>query len=392
MQVRWVVAVVAGACALAACQPQPPPLQATDVAAAAGIARTTNDSEGNSVVFDYDGDGTTDLLLGNHGRAPWELFRGDGDGTFTRTQTLRATDRHRCTTADFDTDGRPDLYCSVGAGSGHSASKSNELWLQDEARRFVETPGVWTAVDPSGRGRDSTAFDVDNDPFPDLFVGNAVPVDFPSPNRLWRNVGGLSFLEDTTSGLTQSHGGYCAEPSDYDGDGWDDIFVCGSRAYLYRSTLGVTFQDRAVELGLTTERPWDADWADVDGDGDGDLVLTGTTFVRVWRNDGGGALTPLYRRALQYGRTTAAGDVDADGDLDLWVVQGLTRTDVLLLNDGTGAFAPFTGALPQVSSGNGNQVEAIPDWNGTGRAAFLVTNGFGTGTLGPRQLITFSGG
>lgn len=377
------------ALALSACE-QAPRLVATDIAASAGIARTTNDSEGNSLVFDYDGDGRRDLLLGNHGRAPWELFRNNGNGTFTRTQALPTDDRHRCTTADFDQDTRPDFYCSVGASSGHGTSKANELWLQQPDRTFREQPGAWTAVDPSGRGRDSTAFDVDNDVFPDLFVGNAVPVDFPSPNRLWRNEGGMTFREDTGAGLTQSHGGYCAEPADYDGDGWDDIFVCGDRAYLYRSEAGVRFTDRATALGLTSERPWDADWVDVDADGRIDLVLTGGAFLRVWRNEGNGTFSSRQRVTLDVGRSTGAGDVDEDGDEDLYVVQGERKPDLLLLNDGAGRFARWSGTLPQASGGKGNQVEPIPNWMGTGRAAFLVTNGYGTGTTGPRQFITFS--
>jgi hypothetical protein len=78
-------------------------------------------------------------------------------------------------------------------------------------------------------------------------------------------------------------------------------------------------------------------FAEVDGDGVDDLVLTGGGFVRVWRNVGDGTFRSLYRRTLASGRSSAAGDVDGDGDL-------------------------------------------------------VVTNGFGTGNLGPRQLVTFSGG
>jgi hypothetical protein len=51
--------------------------------------------------------------------------------------------------------------------------------------------------------------------------------------------------------------------------------------------------------------------------------------------------------------------------------------------------AGFAG-LPQATTGDGDTVQAIPDWNGRSRAAFLVDNGHG-GEPGPRQLIEFVG-
>ena len=85
----------------------------------------------------------------------------------------------------------------------------------------------------------------------------------------------------------------------------------------------------------------------------------------------------------------AAGDVNLDGAPDVYVVQGENKLypDIMLINDGDGASFHAT-PIPQVSEGEGDIATAIPSWRGTGRAAFLVTNGKWT-TPGPSQLIVF---
>ncbi|MBE3069678.1 MAG: VCBS repeat-containing protein [Planctomycetes bacterium] len=81
---------------------------------------------------------------------------------------------------------------------------------------------------------------------------------------------------------------------------------------------------------------------DVDGDGDLDLCLTGLGKdgpAALWLNDGKGGFTAgaaLAARAV----SPCFGDVDNDGDLDLWI--GCAGPDVLLTNDGKGAFKPAT--------------------------------------------------
>jgi len=79
--------------------------------------------------------------------------------------------------------------------------------------------------------------------------------------------------------------------------------------------------------------------ADVDGDGDLDLCLTAMGArgeTGVWLNDGAGRFTAGQRLA-QGGVSPCFGDIDNDGDPDLWL--GSAGADRVFTNDGKGRFA-----------------------------------------------------
>jgi tetratricopeptide (TPR) repeat protein len=83
---------------------------------------------------------------------------------------------------------------------------------------------------------------------------------------------------------------------------------------------------------------------DVDGDGDEDVVLCGAGAngaTVLFLNDGKGGLVPGPKLADR-GVAPCLGDVDNDGDLDLWL--GRDGQDLLLLNDGKGHFSPAPNA------------------------------------------------
>jgi len=80
---------------------------------------------------------------------------------------------------------------------------------------------------------------------------------------------------------------------------------------------------------------------DFDGDGDVDLAFVGFYYAWIMRNDGTGQFTienaiPVFNGNNSFVMHLASGDVDNDGDLDLYL-SGFLR-DELLLNDGSGAF------------------------------------------------------
>lgn len=122
-------------------------------------------------------------------------------------------------------------------------------------------------------------------------------------------------------------------------------------------------------------------------------MLVAQPAVEIRLNKSGRFPTTNYALALADGRDVAVGDAEGDGDLDIYVLQGTNATvpDLLLMNQGSGtSYTQFPG-FPQASTGDGSRVQAIPDWKGTRRAAFLVNNGH-EDSLGPRQLIELVGG
>jgi mannosyltransferase len=367
------------------------PLIARDVASEAGIARSVT-THGENCVFDYNRDGVEDLFLSTHDDGPWQLFRGHPDGTFVETNvgTFPTRDRHGCATGDFNGDGRPDIYAAIGACQG-TCTAPKELWIQTADGSFVNRAVQFGVADPGGRGREPITLDANNDRWPDLFTGQAAGVDYPSPNRLWVNDAGREFVN--RAGLpTEEIDEQCDTAGDFDGDGYDELIVCSGAAggnvlRMYDNTRG-RWSVANAKFGVP---PYglDAELADMNGDGRLDLVIATGRLLQVRMNDLGRFPTGSYYLTLSAGRDLAVGDADGDGDQDIYVVQGENGTvpDLLLMNRGSGAsYLSFPG-LPQATKGEGDRVEAIPNWKGTPRAAFVVSNGAAYPQPGPRQLI-----
>lgn len=96
-----------------------------------------------------------------------------------------------------------------------------------------------------------------------------------------------------------------------------------------RTREDVYFRDDAVDAGLTGPVPGcGASWGDVDGDRDDDLYVAGCgqDDDALYRNDGGGSFENIIDQSgiHQSGHTAMGlwGDMDNDGDQDLFIVRG----------------------------------------------------------------------
>jgi hypothetical protein len=354
-----------------------------------------------------DAAGTPDLVLMNHGHVDGSQLVVDDGSRFNLRASFkkvgpagRSWDWHSCAPADFNRDGRMDLYLGAGGCMGTCPSYPKSLYLQNGDGTFTDVASSWGVTEPTGRGRDAEAFDANLDGYPDLFVGNEMPVDHPTPNRFFLNVGGTGMTDATAAyGLPlEEVGGFCVETADYDGDGFVDVLVCGqSRTYLYRNVGGTRFVDAADASGVTPTRLLkDAAFEDLDGDGDLDLLQQTWSSVVVRLNLGGGKFGgDGYRLGTgNGGHDLGTGDADGDGDIDFYAVVsrpgGATSNppDFLMLNHGSGA--SYTRlATPQVTNGNGDTATILPHWRGRKGSLIVVNNGLNGS--GPRQAIEVVG-
>ncbi|MEM9594260.1 MAG: CRTAC1 family protein [Acidobacteriota bacterium] len=156
--------------------------------------------------------------------------------------------------------------------------------------------------------------------------------------------------------LAQFMGGGVAA-GDFDGDGWVDLYVVAGTAgtnLLLRNLGDGTFEDVAAAAGvdLTGTAGSGPTFADLDGDGHLDLVIGDPRGGQPWlfRNRGDGTFEdrsagsglPVFPRVF----SIAAGDVDLDGDLDLFFSQwNVDPADVLWRNDGGLTFSSATAEV-----------------------------------------------
>ncbi len=244
---------------------------------------------------DVDRDGDPDLFSGHHFSSAY-LHTNDGTGVFTvwgLPQFINTPgDRHGMLFADLNGDGFPEAYSTHGGEGGCALCPSDpsELWRGLGGGLFALVPGAGGLADSLGRGRSISAADVDGDGDLDLHVTKAPQV--LSPNSLFRNDGGLSFVDVAGEwGLNEVLGSVGSIFGDLDDDGDPDLLVGGeefSRPTRYFRNEGGHFVDATAATFGSLPVVAGADFGDFDGDLDLDLVICeGSDAVHdAWRAEG----------------------------------------------------------------------------------------------------------
>ncbi|MEM1447976.1 MAG: CRTAC1 family protein [Planctomycetota bacterium] len=365
---------------------------------------------------DVNGDGALDLvLLQGGGRAGCDpladrLYLNDGDGTFTDATAesgLGSGDAGMgALLVDVDGDADLDLYC---ANYG-----LDRLFLNDGDGTFTDATGLlpghdlWsasvTAADPDGDGDLDlyvTSY-LDYDPAkmpPAEELGRyqredpieMLPFAFPGQRNVYlRNTladtGTLGF-EDVTEelGLLDVQGrGMQAVFWDFDRDGDEDLYVANDVSFnvLFRNEGDGTFKDVSFSTGLDDPRGgMGLAVGDVDRDGDEDVFLTNWQLEAnaLYLNGVVSHSGRKRRRASFHDATVKSGigpsgigktswgaelfDLELDGDLDLYVANGYTSPDY----ESTGICVGQTDQL-FVGDGAGRMREACV----LGRRAFSL--------------------
>jgi hypothetical protein len=217
------------------------------------------------------------------------------------------------------------------------------------------------------------------------------PTPSPTPGELPRPSGPIQFMDVTEeAGLRFRHNsgafgkkylpetlGSGAAFLDYDGDGWQDIFLVNSTNWperkgaqtpsaLYRNQGDGTFRDVTREAGLAAPLYGIGVAAgDYDNDGRPDIYVTAVGPDKLFRNAGGGRFEDVTQRAgvgdPGFGTSAAWFDYDRDGRLDLFVanyVEWSPETDVHCTLDGTNKSyctpQKYRGQAPTLYRNRGN--------------------------------------
>ena len=173
--------------------------------------------------------------LGDEGRFPKSLLRNNGDGTFEDvTEAAGLLSFKSSQTAlwfDYDNDGWIDLF--LGNESVGASTNRCELFHNNGNGTFTEC-AIESGVGFIGFVKGACSADFNHDGRPDLFLSV-----LGAPNVLFRNdgpatnSGGKVVWKFTDvareAGVTEPLHSFPCWFFDYDNDGWDDLFVCGYR-------------------------------------------------------------------------------------------------------------------------------------------------------------------
>jgi hypothetical protein len=304
---------------------------------------------GGAAVGDYDGDGDPDVYLCDSYPWPNRLFSNDGDGTFTDvTAASGAGDTgfsHMALFVDLDNDGDQDLVVINDCSDQTTEFPCSQLYRNDGDGTFTNvTEGSgFLPVEPTMGG--ATAGDYDGDGDLDLLVVGW----FYGVTHLYRNDGGFEFT-DVTDDAHVRPDGHASQWTpvfvDVDNDGRQDIFcaVDFGPDYLLHNNGDGTFTDVTTEAGTVhIANDMGVGVADFDEDGDLDLyttnisgqddpdgfctIPTGCNMLYVNRGDGTFEDGTLAHGVgdTWWGWGVWFFDADLDGRRDLLAVNGWTQ-------------------------------------------------------------------
>src|SRR5277367_3216273 len=321
--------------------------------------------------FDADGDGWLDILLVNgkdwtpRGRpSTAALYRNNHDGTFTDITRGSGLDVEMygigVAVADFDNDGRDDLYITALEGDHLFHNEGNGKFKDVTAASGIKNANFATSA---------AWLDYDRDGKVDLFVANYVqwsekgdlwcsldgnvksyctPESYKgTSSKLFHNLGGGRFKDVTDkAGLGDPNSKALGVTIiDFDNDGWPDIFVTNDTQpnKLYHNNKNGTFGEKGISAGVAygedgvARGAMGVDWADYDRSGHPDLLIGNFSnqMLGLYHNEGNGLFVD-EAPASSVGRESLLSltfgvfffDYDLDGYPDILTANGHIEEEI----------------------------------------------------------------
>lgn len=322
---------------------------------------------------------------------------------------------------DFDRDGWIDLYfvnAPTVATAADAKSAPSELWRNNGDGTFTNVTDK-AGVGFPGWGMGVATGDYDNDGWEDLFVSGF------GPDALYRNNGDGTFTDiSTKAGVSDPRWSTGAAFGDYDNDGWLDLFVanylairldalpefgkgkycqfqglevqCGPRGLpgagdsLFRNNGDGTFTEVGAKAGVDDKAArfgMGVAWCDFNEDGRIDLYVANDTGPNyLYRNNGDGTFTDVglssgtalsENGAAQASMGIAIGDYDRRGRSNLLVTNFADEYNAFyrqqkdfLFSDASFSTQTAKAGIPFVGWGTG-----FFDYDNDGWLDLLVVNG-----------------
>lgn len=391
---------------------------------------------------DYNNDGYPDLFVTAYGRCT--LYRNNRDGTFTDVTEKAGLGAPGWTTSaawfDYDGDGLLDLFV-CGFVEYRKASQADCLqdrggkpgyciprMFQPRKSFLFKNLGDGTFRDVTleaglgekrGKALGVVATDINNDGRMDLFVANDTLENFLLENRgaRFEDTGLGAMVALSPDGWPRS--GMGVDAADFDGDGWQDLFVANidrEMFALYRNTGQGMFDNQSFggEIGRATYNlsGWGLKFFDFDNDGVTDLILANghpddkvneraplvrhqepmllfqqraRKFVNI-----SAAAGPAFAREYS-ARGLAVGDYNNDGRTDVLV--GVNGGAPLLLRNNAGEGNHWVGIRLRGVKANRDGVGALLRWRAGGviRSRFKTAGGSYLSSHDPREVLGLGG-